>query len=146
MNKLTGKIHLASHMSEGEIFRKSDLFLNALWLAISSSCSRYCRHAVVVAKPSSAQVISSCSKWTVGPIAGRNAKVAVYILVEDDLVVRMHMFKDHSRTFSRGATMLCYLLIVRELRKIEILKFIMEGLERIFYELSSIECSYVLAL
>lgn len=87
MNKLIGKICLTSDMSEGAIFREIRSVFEAPMAGNPIFPFKILQSCGGGSKTLSAPVLSSSFKWTADAIAGRNAKVPVYILAQDDLIV-----------------------------------------------------------
>ena len=87
MNKLVGKIRLTSDMNERAIFQEiRSVFENPMAgkFMFPFKVLQTCGGA---SKTLSSPVLSSSFKWTASAIAGRNAKVPIYILAQDDLIV-----------------------------------------------------------
>ena len=87
MNKLIGKIRPTSDMSEGAIFREIRSVFGGPMDCDPNFPFKILQTCGGGSKTLSAPVLSSSFKWTAGAVAGRNTKVPVYILAEDDLIV-----------------------------------------------------------
>ena len=87
MNKLIGKIHLTSDMSEGAVFTEIRSVFEGPMAGDPNFRFKILQTCGGGSKTLSAPVLSSSFKWTAGAVAGRNSKVPVYILAEDDLIV-----------------------------------------------------------
>ena len=84
MNKLIGKIRLTSDMT---IFREIRSVFGGPMDSDPNFAFKILQTCGGGSKTLSAPVLSSSFKWTAGAVAGRNTKVPVYILAEDDLMV-----------------------------------------------------------
>lgn len=86
-NKLIGKVQLTSDMDEYDIFQE----IRSVFRTPMGYNDRF-RFAVLQtsggdSKSLMVPELSSSYKWTATAIAGRNAKVPIYVLAEDDLQV-----------------------------------------------------------
>lgn len=90
-NKLIGKVQLKSHMTEKEIFQE----IRSVFRTPMGYDSRFCFTVLQTSGGDSKCLmvpeLSRSYKWTASAIAGRNAKVPIYILAEDELQVHMCM-------------------------------------------------------
>ena len=89
-NRLIGKIQLRSDMKEKEIFKEIRSvfrtpmgFDNQFQFRILQSTGGETKGLMVPG-------LSESYKWTASAVAGRNAKVPIYILAEDQLEVCVH--------------------------------------------------------
>lgn len=92
-NKLIRKVQLKSYMTESEIFQE----IRSVFKTPMGYDKRF-RFTVLQTPGSDSKCLmvpelSSTYKWTASAITGRNAKVPIYILAEDELLVRYFMTK-----------------------------------------------------
>ena len=86
-NKLIGKVRLRSNMNEGEIFQevrsvfRSPMGYNDQFQFTILQTSEGDSKSLMIPE------LSSSYRWTATAIAGRNAKVPIYILADDELFV-----------------------------------------------------------
>ena len=90
-NKLIGKVQLKSPMTEREIFQE----IRSVFRTPMGYDKRF-RFTVLQTSGRDSKCLmvpelSRSYKWTASAIAGRNAKVPIYILAEDELQVYMYM-------------------------------------------------------
>ena len=91
-NRLIGKIRLNSAMSEEDIMKEiRSVFKEPMGFSADFSF-KILQLSGCGSKSLIVPVVSSSFKWTASVVAGRNCKVPVYILADDDLNVSWTLF------------------------------------------------------